>query len=82
MIHALPLWFLIVSLFIPRIALFCAWLERNLVPFHLFGLGPADPGGDRAAHPDPCADLPRPGAFGVVPDPCDRAGVVWGGSGH
>ena len=38
MIHALPLWFLIVALFIPRIALLCAWLERDLVPFHL-GLG-------------------------------------------
>ena len=35
MIHALPLWFLIVALFIPRIALLCAWLERDLVPFHL-----------------------------------------------
>jgi len=38
MIHALPLWFLIVALFIPRIALLCAWLERDLVPFHL-GMG-------------------------------------------
>jgi hypothetical protein len=37
MIHALPLWFLIVALFIPRIALLCAWLEGNLVPFHLIG---------------------------------------------
>jgi hypothetical protein len=35
MIHALPLWFLVVALFIPRIALLCAWLEGNLVPFHL-----------------------------------------------
>lgn len=35
MIHALPLWFLIVALFLPRIALICAWLEGNLVPFHL-----------------------------------------------
>jgi hypothetical protein len=34
---ALPLWFLIVALFIPRIALFAAWLQGNLVPFHLFG---------------------------------------------
>ena len=40
MIHALPLWFLIVALFIPRIALLCAWLERDLVPFHLAGLIP------------------------------------------
>ncbi|HXB61646.1 MAG TPA: hypothetical protein VNU94_02195 [Acidobacteriaceae bacterium] len=40
MMHALPLWFLIVALFLPRIALFCAWLEGNLVPFHLFGWVP------------------------------------------
>jgi hypothetical protein len=40
MIHALPLWFLIVSLFIPRIALLGAWLEGNLVPFHLVGWVP------------------------------------------
>jgi hypothetical protein len=33
--HALPLWFLIFSLFLPRIALFIAWLQGNLVPFHL-----------------------------------------------
>ncbi len=38
LIHGvLPLWFLIVALFIPRIALFAAWLQGNLVPFHLFG---------------------------------------------
>lgn len=36
-VHALPLWFLVVALFLPRIALLCAWLEGNLVPFHLFG---------------------------------------------
>jgi len=38
MLHVLPLWFLVVALFIPRIALLCAWLERDLVPFHL-GMG-------------------------------------------
>jgi hypothetical protein len=38
LIHGvLPLWFLIVALFIPRIALFAAWLQGNLIPFHLFG---------------------------------------------
>ena len=39
MVHALPLWFLVVALFIPRIALLCAWLEGNLVPFHLVQWG-------------------------------------------
>lgn len=33
--HWLPLWFLIFSLFFPRIALVIAWLDRDLVPFHL-----------------------------------------------
>lgn len=36
-VHALPLWFLVVALFLPRIALLLAWLQGNLVPFHLFG---------------------------------------------
>jgi hypothetical protein len=40
MLHALPLWFLIVALFIPRIALLCVWLEGNLLPFHLTGWVP------------------------------------------
>ena len=39
-VHTLPLWFLVFSLFLPRVALFLAWLEGNLVPFHLFGLVP------------------------------------------
>ena len=34
-IHLLPLWFLIFSLFLPRIALIVAWFDRDLVPFHL-----------------------------------------------
>jgi hypothetical protein len=38
--HALPLWFLIFSLFLPRIALCIAWLEGNLVHFHLVGWVP------------------------------------------
>src|ERR1700680_1539407 len=37
-IHALPLWFLVFSLFLPRIALVVAWLDRDLVRFHLDSL--------------------------------------------
>ena len=40
MLHTLPLWFLIVALFVPRIALLCAWAERGLAPFHLVGWVP------------------------------------------
>ena len=39
-IHALPLWFLVFALFLPRIALLVAWLQTTLVPFHLIGLIP------------------------------------------
>jgi hypothetical protein len=39
-IHALPLWFLVFALFLPRIALLVAWLQQTLVPFHLIGLVP------------------------------------------
>jgi hypothetical protein len=39
-IHTLPLWFLVFSLFLPRIALFLLWLEASLTPFHLHGLVP------------------------------------------
>ena len=38
--HILPLWFLVVALFLPRIALALAWLQGNLVPFHLHGWVP------------------------------------------
>ena len=34
-IHFLPLWFLIFSLFLPRIALIVAWFDRDLMHFHL-----------------------------------------------
>jgi hypothetical protein len=34
-VHWLPLWFLIFSLFLPRIALVVAWFDRDLVHFHL-----------------------------------------------
>jgi hypothetical protein len=39
-IHALPLWFLVFSLFLPRVALAMAWLQGLLVPFHLYGVVP------------------------------------------
>lgn len=34
-VNALPLWFLVFSLFLPRIALVIAWFDRDLVRFHL-----------------------------------------------
>ncbi len=39
-IHSLPLWFLVFSLFLPRVALAVAWLQGVLVPFHLNGIVP------------------------------------------
>jgi hypothetical protein len=39
-IHTLPLWFLVFSLFLPRIALLVLWLEGALIPFHLHGFLP------------------------------------------
>ena len=39
-IHALPLWFLVFSLFLPRVALAVAWLQGTLLPFHLAGVVP------------------------------------------
>jgi len=39
-VHALPLWFLVFSLFLPRIALLLLWLQTALTPFHLHGLVP------------------------------------------
>lgn len=35
--HTLPFWFLVLSLFLPRICLAIAWLQGNLVPFHFVG---------------------------------------------
>jgi hypothetical protein len=34
-IHTLPFWFLVFSLFLPRIALLVAWFQSTLAPFHL-----------------------------------------------
>jgi hypothetical protein len=39
-VHLLPLWFLVFSLFLPRIALLILWLEGGLVSFHLGTLLP------------------------------------------
>lgn len=39
-VHGLPLWFLVFSLFLPRISLAVAWLQGVLGPFHLGGIVP------------------------------------------
>lgn len=39
-LHTLPLWFLIFSLFLPRVALAVAWLQGALLPFQLQGIVP------------------------------------------
>jgi hypothetical protein len=39
-VHRLPLWFLVFSLFLPRLAMAVAWLQGILVPFHLQGIIP------------------------------------------
>ncbi len=32
-VHAIPLWFLILSLFLPRISILIAWLQHSMVRF-------------------------------------------------
>jgi hypothetical protein len=39
-IHTLPLWFLVFSLFLPRIALLLLWVDGSTMPFHLHVLLP------------------------------------------
>lgn len=39
-VHQLPLWFLVFSLFLPRLAMAVAWFQGVLTPFHLQGLLP------------------------------------------
>lgn len=39
-IHTLPLWFLVFSLFLPRVAMGLLWLEGGTLPFHLHGILP------------------------------------------
>ena len=36
----LPLWFLILAIFLPRIALIIAYIAHHLVPYHLHGWVP------------------------------------------
>ena len=36
-IHVLPLWFLVFSLLLPRIALLVYWVQEGVAPFHLHG---------------------------------------------
>jgi len=38
--HILPLWFLVVALFLPRLAMALMWLQGSLIPFHLRGILP------------------------------------------
>lgn len=39
-LHNLPLWFLVFSLFLPRVALAIGWLQGIFTPFHLHGIVP------------------------------------------
>jgi hypothetical protein len=32
-VHAIPLWFLVLSLFLPRISMIVAWLQHGMPPF-------------------------------------------------
>ena len=36
-VHVLPLWFLVFSLVLPRIALLVYWVQAGFAPFHLRG---------------------------------------------
>lgn len=39
-LHTLPLWFLVFSLFLPRLALLVYWLDGQALPFHVRGWVP------------------------------------------
>jgi len=39
-IHTLPLWFLVFSLILPRLALLVYWLDAATLPFHIHGWVP------------------------------------------
>jgi hypothetical protein len=39
-VHALPMWFLVFALFLPRVSLFLLWLDGALMPFRLHGIIP------------------------------------------
>jgi hypothetical protein len=32
-VHAIPLWFLVLSLFLPRICILLAWLQHSMLPY-------------------------------------------------
>jgi hypothetical protein len=32
-VHAIPLWFLVLSLFLPRVCIVVAWLQHSMTPF-------------------------------------------------
>jgi hypothetical protein len=32
-VHAIPLWFLVISLFLPRLCIFVAWLQHGMAPY-------------------------------------------------
>ena len=35
--HSLPLWFLVFSLFLPRLALLVYWVQESVTPLHITG---------------------------------------------
>jgi len=39
-VNRLPLWFLVFTLFLPRLAMVVAWFQGVLTPFHLNGIIP------------------------------------------
>jgi hypothetical protein len=39
-VHGLPFWFLVIALFLPRLALALMWLQGSLIRFHLTGILP------------------------------------------
>jgi hypothetical protein len=39
-VRGLPLWFLVLALFLPRLSVALLWLGSALRPFHLFGILP------------------------------------------
>ena len=39
-LHGLPLWFLVLALFLPRLSVALMWLQNSLAGFHLQGILP------------------------------------------
>ena len=65
-IHHLSFLFLVVALFLPRIALLVSYLENGLLPFHLGWASGSDCVADSAAGSGALCDLPGPGGEWVV----------------